>query len=505
VSGNAAATDAWCKAFNNPVINNIIPVLVLRTGGTDWRSFAMQIPTGTTNAADAPMTVNTTTNLQTWWPDSQFSGVNYAPANEISLQFRFFAECWLNAYGITSGSTPVIAGQGPIGTFAFSKLSGSPPPPATSCPGWSCNIEGQVCPQGSPGAPNESYMCQNGSWVANNATNSNNATNVSSYVGTFVGQTMFWNSAAPSSGGVAAGLQTAAALASNTASSKFNRNYSAFEKMRWKTTPNMNAMQGQFPPQLAKMSIPSWQFLGVQTSAEACQRAATDDPAHVYDTVTYYNATYINTTNGNSAFANTCYGKVAGAPSNGGGGGQEDNVQSMTPPYGYTKLGGNGGIEILKQMYKINKQITALSDDLKIPPPNAQTGGTTKEGFTDQQRDQLTSLSDALKTDEAKINEKIQAHNQLDVDANETQHVLLYSRIKYGVAVVLGLLLAYFAYRFLTADELPETIKTEMNVVQPAATTTTTQGMDDSSGMMDDSSGTMDDSSGTNDPNSSQM
>ena len=557
VSGNAAATDAWCKAFNNPVINNIIPVLVLRTGGTDWRSFAMQIPTGTTNAADAPMTVNTTTNLQTWSPDSQFSDVNFAPANEISLQFRFFAECWLNAYRLTSGSAPVIAGQGPIGTFAFAKLS-----PNAQCNWQDANqcifngytVNGGNCTNQANNNPSYSapglatynasdlmgwlqalynrnmgnnpamgeaesvYQYWNkcrsvpGYEFLNNLNFANpnpggqaSGDGGTSYVGTFGGQTMFWNSAAPSSGGVAAGLQTAAALASNTASSKFNRNYSAFEKMRWKTTPNMNAMQGQFPPQLAKMSIPSWQFLGVQTSAEACQRAATDDPAHVYDTVTYYNATYINTTNGNSAFANTCYGKVAGAPSNGGGGGQEDNVQSMTPPYGYTKLGGNGGIEILKQMYKINKQITALSDDLKIPPPNAQTGGTTKEGFTDQQRDQLTSLSDALKTDEAKINEKIQAHNQLDVDANETQHVLLYSRIKYGVAVVLGLLLAYFAYRFLTADELPETIKTEMNVVQPAATTTTTQGMDDSSGMMDDSSGTMDDSSGTNDPNSSQI
>jgi hypothetical protein len=261
---------------------------------------------------------------------------------------------------------------------------------------------------------------------------------------------MFWNSAAPSSGGVEAGLQTAAALASNTASSKFNRNYSAFEKMRWKTTPNMNAMQGQFPPQLAKMSIPSWQFLGVQTSADACQRAATDDPAHVYDTVTYYNATYINPKNGNGAFANTCYGKVAGAPSNVGGGEQDDNVQSMTPPYGYTKPGGKAGIEILKKMYKINKQIMALSDDLKIPPPNTQT--STKEGFQQQQQQQLSAeqLSD-------KLNEKIQEYNQLDVDANETQHVLLYSRIKYGVAVVLGLLLAYFAYRFLTAD------KPEMN------------------------------------------
>ena len=55
--------------------------------------------------------------------------------------------------------------------------------------------------------------------------------------------------------------------------------------------------------------------------------------------------------------------------------------------------------------------------------------------------------------------------NQLEVDQNETQRVLLYSRIKYGVAVVLGLLLAYFAYRFLTADEMPKEI-TGQNATQ---------------------------------------
>ena len=83
-------TDAWCKTFNNPVTNNIIPVLVLRTSGADWRSLAMQMPTSTANATDAPMTVDLTTNIQTWTLDAQFSDVNFAPTNEISLQFRFF-------------------------------------------------------------------------------------------------------------------------------------------------------------------------------------------------------------------------------------------------------------------------------------------------------------------------------------------------------------------------------------------------------------------------------
>ena len=513
MSGNASASEAWCKAFNNPVTNQTIPALVIRIGGTDWRTLAMQMPTSTANAADAPMMTNTTTNVQTWGPDPQFSDVNYAPANEISLQFRFFAEYWLNAYGIQSGSAPVIAGQGPIGTFVFSKLTTNA---LNATCNWQdtnqCIFNGYTLSDGNcSDQGNYAYSAyglatysasdlmgwlqalynNNGGYTEKvyqywnkckavpgyeflNTLNLANPGQTSgsggtSYVGTFGGQNMFWNSANPSTGGTAAGQQTAAALAANVASAKFNRNYSAFEKPVWKTTANSNAMKGAFPPQLAKMSIPSWQYLGLQESAEACQRAAIQDPDHVYTTATYYNASY--SSNNNSAFANTCYGRVAGAPE--GGGGQEDNVQTMTPPYGYTKPGGKPGIAILKKMYQLNKQIMALTDDLKIS--QKPVTATVKEGFSQQTtpaddagiknaQQQLSALAEKLKTDEAKLNKTIQANNQLDMDEINTRHLLLYSRIKYVVAVILGLLLAYFAYHFLTADVLPKTIETEMGI-----------------------------------------
>jgi hypothetical protein len=444
--------------------------------------------------------------------------VNYATANEISLQFRFFAEYWLNAYGIQSGSAPVIAGQGTIGTFVFSKLTTNA---LNATCNWQdtnqCIFNGYTLSDGNcSDQGNYAYSAyglatysasdlmgwlqalynNNGGYTekvyqywnkckavpgyeflkdlnfANPGQASSNGG--TSYVGTFGGQNMFWNSATPSTGGTVAGQQTAAALATNVASAKFNRNYSAFEKPVWKTTANTNAMKGAFPPQLAKMSIPSWQYLGVQESAEACQRAAIQDPDHVYTTATYYNASY--SSNNNNAFATTCYGRVAGSDAVGAGG-QEDNVQTMTPPYGYTKPGGKPGIAILKKMYQLNKQIMALTDDLKISQKPATTNATanTKEGFS-QQNDQdpdadiknaqqrLSTLAEKLKKDEAKLNKTIQANNQLDMDEINTRQLLMYSRIKYVVAVVLGLLLAYFAYHFLTADELPKTLKTEMGI-----------------------------------------
>ena len=522
VSGDSAGTDAWCKTFNHPVTNSIIPVLVIRTGDADWRSLAMQMPKSAVNASDAPMTVDLTTNVQTWGPDAQFSDVNYASENEISLQFRFFAEYWLNAYDIMSGSAPVVAGQGPIGTFAFSKLS------STNASASFSTVEESGMWSGE--GPNE-YTCKNE--PTRNATGSNGdydrycifdkesdaqtycssdsrckgyisnqaqdmftvtANPVSnppangafhaisrpeegstSYVGTFEGKTMIWNSAEPSTGGTAAGLKTAAALAATTSeSAKFNYNYSAFEKPVWNVDPNVNAMLGsgsgdgnELPPQLAGMSIPSWQFLGLQDSAEACQRAATDDPSHVYTTVTYYNASYNNPKNGNNAFARMCYGNVAGAPSSMASSAKDDNVQTMTPAHGFTKLGGKKGINSLRKMYQLNQQIMALTNKLKI-----SSDQTAKEAFTQRGDDAaaaaaLSDIHQRIKTDEANLTNliaAIQSDRQIDVDASNAQQLLLQSRIKFGVAVVIGLALAFFAFRFLMADDLPATIETELGV-----------------------------------------
>ena len=405
------STDSWCKDFNHPAINSIIPVLVLRTGGTDWRTLAMQMPSPAANAADAPMSVDLTTNLQSWSPDSQFSDVNYAPQNEISLQFRFFAEYWLNAYNIMSGNTTVIAGQGAIGTFAFSKLT--------------------------------SVSAADGSM---------------SYVGSFDGQTMFWNSKNPSTGGTDAGLKTAAALASTSGSAKFTYNYSAFERSSWKIQNNFDAMGGQIPPQLAGMSVPSWQFLGLQDSAEDCQNAANNDADHVYDIAVYHNASFDN---GNSVYSRACYGHVAGAPESTISNDPLNDVQTMTPPGGFTKLAGSAGIPILKQLYNLNQQIMALTDDLKIS--NQDQTATVKEGFTQNaENDNVDDLSKQLEADSARLKEEIALKNQLDGDEENSKRLLLYSRIKFGVAIVIGLFLAYLAYRFITADELPTTIENEL-------------------------------------------
>ena len=36
---------------------------------------------------------------------------------------------------------------------------------ATSCTGWECSIEGQLCPKGVPGASAGNYLCKDNKWV----------------------------------------------------------------------------------------------------------------------------------------------------------------------------------------------------------------------------------------------------------------------------------------------------------------------------------------------------
>lgn len=602
-SSNEVTT--WCKKFNNPFVNAIIPVLVLRKGNTDWRTLAGQMPKSTAKPEDAPLTVDLTTNLQTWSPDSQFSDVNTAPGNQISLQFRYFAEYWLNAYGLQSGSTLVIAGQGAIGTYSFSRLTGQTEKimygpwigrdvpvqnvkmlnnnvtvyiiedgqftkmvssdgqekyytgrmndfnpsswntysstgggmyllkngstvPVTAIPNETQNMTGY---RGKPGifsinikgaigggtvwgtdtytddsnirmAAVHAGVVQNGETKtvqikmlpeqASYAGSSRNSVSTSSYgrwggsykfipintgesyVGSFGGQTMFWTSNNPTTGGAAAGAQTAVMLASNIASKKFKYNYSAFEKPVWDIEQNVNAMMGELPPQLAQSSVPSWQFLGLHDSAASCQTAAMNDPSYVYTTATYFNASYSNPKNGKNVFARSCYGNVAGAPTPVNPSARDTNVQTMTPPYGYTKLGGKNGITILKQMYQLNKQIMALTDDLKLSndkiadKANAKANANpTKEGFEQQSKSttptsgpkptkSIEEISNQLKQDQEKLSKTLSKNNYLDADLVQSNRLLLQSRVKMGVGILLGVFMAYLAYRLFTSSSSPK-------------------------------------------------
>jgi len=207
----------------------------------------------------------------------------------------------------------------------------------------------------------------------------------------------------------------------------------------------------------------------------------------VYATTTYFNASYNNPKNGNNAFARACYGNVAGAPSSTVGSANDNNVQTMTPPYEYTKLGGKNGILILKKLYDLNQQIMALTDDLKLSTDeinamkaNAKTN--VKEGFAQQstvkeglETRSIEDITKQLKMDQVNIIKTMSKNNYLDSNLIQSNRVLLHSHIKMGVGIVLGIFMGYLAYRFLTSSsDLPNAIKAEIGRPIAAATAAVT-------------------------------
>jgi hypothetical protein len=84
---------------------------IIRIGGTNWKQL---IENGD----------KTEINIQNWNPDRHTIDTNYASRNEISLQFRYFAEYWLNKTCKNEGTVDVYT-YGPIyqGVYTFRKTA----------------------------------------------------------------------------------------------------------------------------------------------------------------------------------------------------------------------------------------------------------------------------------------------------------------------------------------------------------------------------------------------
>jgi uncharacterized protein YjdB len=84
----------------------------IRTGSSDWQTRIINDDTSNTN-------------MQDWGYDGQWHDTNIGPANEIALQFRFFAAYVCASYNITSGSANVYDKFALLGTYTFTYNGGT--------------------------------------------------------------------------------------------------------------------------------------------------------------------------------------------------------------------------------------------------------------------------------------------------------------------------------------------------------------------------------------------
>ena len=112
----------------------IIPKFIIRAGGSNW---AKLIQNGD----------ETTTSIQlSWNPDIQSNNLDYAKVNQIGVQFRYFAQYWLNKTGKSSASTDVYVGSlsNNIGKYEFS-VNGTTYTGKFYGQSWSWNYSGEYC------------------------------------------------------------------------------------------------------------------------------------------------------------------------------------------------------------------------------------------------------------------------------------------------------------------------------------------------------------------------
>jgi hypothetical protein len=150
-----------------------IPKFIIRKGDTNWANL---IQNGD----------ETATNIQTWNPDQQSNDLNYAKVNQIGVQFRYFAEFWLNKTGKSSGSTNVYGSSvnNSLGKYDFS-VNGISYTGSFNGASWSWNYSGDYCFNTTNAAKTNTCMngweFQNGMCFASGNSNGNASTRCNGY------------------------------------------------------------------------------------------------------------------------------------------------------------------------------------------------------------------------------------------------------------------------------------------------------------------------------------
>lgn len=133
---------------------------------------------------------------------------------------------------------------------------------------------------------------------------------------------------------------------------------------KWRDEPNINATVGL--ESANKKSTDDWDFIGSFDTYDGCKFASLN-AEKPYNKITYFNEAY----NGPN-LKKTCWGnKIGGKFKNK----SQENATTGYPPYGYTKLGGMVGFEILREMKKLNKELIMRAQGLKrLTIPNNVIG-----------------------------------------------------------------------------------------------------------------------------------
>ena len=194
-------------------------------------------------------------------------------------------------------------------------------------------------------------------------------------------------------------------------------------------------------------STDDWKYLGKTNKLEDCKLKAVEDDANAYSSVVYYPSDFGNDWN------NSCFGGVKGKNIN-----SEYQKKTITAlaPNGTTRLGGDEGENILKEMKKIQKKIKVYVKELKKSDIGLEK---TKDLFHDQtneQTNELNHLLEKLKTDREEINKILQEPDE-DAFEEDSRSKQIENYTTYGLWLLLSIVsICIVIYLYVKQDsEIP--------------------------------------------------
>ena len=193
-----------------------------------------------------------------------------------------------------------------------------------------------------------------------------------------------------------------------------------------------------------------WKFLGKTDNLNDCKLKAIQDENNAYSNVVYFPSDY----GGNStaswveSYRKSCYGIVKGGgiylwPSTG--------ITSSLAPNGTTRMGGDDGEKILKEMKKTQEEIATLTQKAQAAGIVLDKTKQTIVGEISSNKNELNNLLYKLQSDRNEINKLMSEPDQTagEEDSN-IQQTSNYT--SYGVWLVLAIISFYVAYHIYSRE-----------------------------------------------------
>ena len=150
-----------------------------------------------------------------------------------------------------------------------------------------------------------------------------------------------------------------------------------------------------------KQSNDDWKYLGQSEDLDNCKLKAVEDKKNVYSSVVY--------TTGNGEYDKTCYGGIKGGKTNPT---YVAGVKTSLAPNGTSRLGGQEGEKILKQMKKKANEIEKIIKEQKQNNIDTKKANNLLLSERKSSENELENILEKLKNDRIKINRIINEPNE---------------------------------------------------------------------------------------------